>query len=716
MAKTVSTKKKAKAFTGETNEYMERLSSTRNIGIMAHIDAGKTTTTERILFYTGKLHRMGEVHEGLAAMDWMQQERERGITITSAVTTCHWKNSVINIIDTPGHVDFTCEVERSLRVLDGAIIIFDAVAGVEPQSETVWRQANQYNIPRIAFINKMDRTGADFYKATDMIKTRLGANPVPLQIPIGSTDMFTGLIDIVLMKSIIYNERSLGALYEEMEIPNDMKDEARHWRNNMLEKIADYDDELMEYYLDGEDNIDPEVIRRAVRNATIKFRIIPILCGAAFRNKGVQRLIDAVVYYLPSPLDKTKLTGEHPKTHELITREMSLNNSFTSLAFKIMSDPYVGRLTYFRVYSGVIKTGQTVYNPVVEKRERIGRILRMFANKREDIKEAIMGDIVAAVGLRFTKTGDTLCNEGHPIILEKMNFPNPVITIAIEPKTKADDEKLAESLNRLSDEDPTFIVNVNKETGQTVISGMGELHLEIIVDRLLREFAVAANVGKPQVAYKETIIRSHEGEARFIKQTGGRGQYGHVKLQIEPLESGSGFQFENRITGGAIPREYINPVRQGIEGAMKNGILAGYPIVDIKAILLDGSYHSVDSSEVAFKIAGSIAFQDAARKAGSILLEPIMELEVIVPENYLGDVLNDLTTRRGKIEGVTDRDDAKIIRSHVPLREIFGYSTALRSLTQGRAVFNMEFDKYEPISKDIEERIISGYSGILTAG
>ncbi|MFC1557148.1 elongation factor G, partial [candidate division KSB1 bacterium] len=654
---------------------------------------------------------MGEVHDGAATMDWMQQEKERGITITSAATTCHWKNSVI--IDTPGHVDFTVEVERSLRVLDGAICIFDAVAGVEPQSETVWRQANQYNIPRIAFINKMDRTGADFYRAQEMIRTRLGANPVPLQIPIGSAEMFTGLIDLITMKAIIYNETSFGKLFEEMEIPDDLKDEAALWHDKMLEAVSEFDDELLGHYLEGDKDINEDIIRRAIRTATIQFKIVPVLCGSAFRNKGVQRLVDAVVYYLPSPLERTEIIGENPKTHESMVREMSLDDSFTALAFKISTDPYVGRLTYMRVYSGRLAAGKTAYNPTSGKRERFGRILRMFANKREDISEAIMGDIVAVVGLKGTKTGDTLCNEGHPILLEKMHFPDPVITIAIEPKTKADEEKLGESLNKLSDEDPTFRVRVDSETGQTVISGMGELHLEIIVDRLLREFKVGANVGEPQVAYKETIAGRSETVTKFVKQTGGKGQYAHVKLAIEPLEPGKGFVFENQIVGGAIPREFIDPVRQGVEGAMKNGILAGYPMVDIKAMLLDGSHHPVDSSEVAFKIAGSMAFQDAAKKAGAVLLQPIMELEVIVPENYLGDVLNDITTRQGKIEGIDDRENAKVIDARVPLREMFGYSTSLRSQTQGRAVFTLQFDKYESAPKDIEERIVNKLTGTL---
>lgn len=709
-------KKQNKANPADLKSRIEKINRTRNIGIMAHIDAGKTTTTERILFYTGKVHRLGEVHEGLATMDWMEQEKERGITITSASTTCQWKNTTINIIDTPGHVDFTVEVERSLRVLDGAIIIFDAVAGVEPQSETVWRQANQYGIPRIAFVNKMDRTGADFFRVNEMMKSRLGANPVPLQIPIGSSDMFTGLIDLILMKSIIYNESSLGALYEEMEIPNDLKRLAKHWRHEMLETLAEYDDELMELYVNSEDNIDFEIIRRAARKGTIENGIVPVFCGSAFRNKGVQRLLDAVLYYLPSPNDRKNLVGVHPKTNDIIERENSVDGPFTALAFKIMVDPYVGKLFYFRVYSGSVQAGKTVYNPTSGKRERIGRILRMFANKREDIDEAQMGDIVAAVGLKKTKTGDTLCNEGHPIVLERMHFPNPVITIAIEPKTKADEEKLSDSLNRLSDEDPTFKVQVDKDTGQTVISGMGELHLEIIVDRLVREFKVEANVGEPQVAYKETILRASQADTKFVKQSGGRGQYAHVVLAIEPVKAGTGFVFENKIIGGAIPREFINPVRHGIEGAMKNGIIAGYPMLDIKATLLDGSFHDVDSSEVAFKMAGSMAFREAAKKAGTILLEPIMELEVIVAENYLGDVLNDITSHRGKIEGIDDRADGKVIKAEVPLSEMFGYATALRSLTQGRAVFNMQFSKYNHVSEIIMKKILNKVTGFAYAG
>jgi elongation factor G len=689
-----------------------RLERIRNIGIMAHIDAGKTTTTERILYYSGKLHRMGEVHEGLATMDWMKQERERGITITSAATTVQWRDHIINIIDTPGHVDFTVEVERSLRVLDGAIIIFDAVNGVEPQSETVWRQANRYSVPRIAFINKMDRTGADFFYATNTIRDRLGANPVPIQIPMGSEEMFTGLIDLIVMRAIVYNDRTLGALYDEMPIPDDMIDQALEYRQLLLESVAEFDDELMVQYLNGEE-VKPELIHRALRTGTLRSAIVPVLCGASFKNKGVQRLLDAVTYYLPSPLDMPDLKGKHPKTGHEVVKKMLPDGDFVALAFKIATDPYVGRLTYFRVYSGSIETGETAYNPTVGKRERFGRILRMFANKREDISEAQMGDIGAAVGLKFTKTGDTLCNEGHPIILESMHFPNPVINIAIEPKTKTDEEKLALSLSKLSDEDPTFKVEVNGETGQTIISGMGELHLEIIVDRLLREFNVSANVGIPQVSYKETIRCTAEAEGKFIKQTGGRGQYGHVKIRIEPLSHGKGFEFENKIIGGVIPREFIIQVKKGIEDALKNGVLAGYPIIDIKATLLDGSYHEVDSSELAFRIAGSMALQTAAAKAGVILLEPIMKLDIILPENYLGDVIADITSRRGKIEGIEDKDKVKHIKSYVPLSEVFGYSTALRSLTQGRAVFTLEFNNYAPIPKEIEGKLLYRFTGAV---
>ncbi len=693
-----------------TQAEIARLEKTRNIGIMAHIDAGKTTTTERILYYSGKLHRLGEVHDGAATMDWMEQEKERGITITSAATTVKWGEYGINIIDTPGHVDFTVEVERSLRVLDGAIMLLCAVAGVEPQSETVWRQANKYGVPRLVFVNKMDRMGADFYQAMETVKTRLGANPVPIQIPIGAEDMFTGLIDLITMKGIIYNDGTLGKLYEEMDIPKDMMEEALEYRQHMLEAVSEFDDTLMEKYLDGEE-IEPDVIRKAIREATLSNKIVPVMCGSAFKNKGVQRLLDAICYFLPSPVDKTEMTGIHPKTGEALSRVNSLDENFTALAFKITTDPYVGRLTYFRVYSGRANVGTNIYNSTLGKRERLGRILRMFANKREDIQETIMGDIVAAVGLKNTKTGDTLCNEGHPITLEEMHFPDPVVAIAIEPKTKVDEEKLGLSLNKLSDEDPTFVVKTNEETGQTIISGMGELHLEIIVDRLTREFKVEANVGTPQVAYKETILAPAEVNTKFVKQSGGKGQYAHVKLNIEPLASGKGFEFENKVTGGNIPREYIPSVKQGVEGALNNGILAGYEIVDVKVTLLDGSYHEVDSSEMAFKIAGSMAFQEAVRKSGAILLEPMMRLEVIVPENYLGDVLADMTSRRGKIEGMNDRENAKVVNAIAPLSEMFGYSNSLRSVTQGRAVFTMQFDSYKRTNKEIAEKILHKITG-----
>ncbi len=699
----------------DANDSLTAMERTRNIGIMAHIDAGKTTTTERFLFYSGRVHRLGEVHDGLATMDWMDQEKERGITITSAATTIEWRDHLLNLIDTPGHVDFTVEVERSLRVLDGAVVLLDAVAGVEPQSETVWRQADQYGVPRIVFINKMDRTGADFFKAMGSIESRLGAHPIPLQIPIGAAELFTGLIDLITMKAIIYNEGSLGKLYEEMVIPDDMMDQALEARKHMIENLSEYDDGLMEEYLE-EKEIKVDALRRAVRVATLKSEIVPVFCGSAFKNKGVQRLLDAILFYLPSPLDKTELTGIHPKTDESISRTMSLEDDFTALAFKIMSDPYVGRLTYFRVYSGTVKKGQNVFNPISGKGERLGRILRMFANKREDVEEAKMGDIVAAVGLKNTKTGDTLCNEGHPIILEQMHFPNPVINIAIEPKTKADEEKLSLSLGKLSEEDPSFKVHINEETGQTIIAGMGELHLEIIVDRLLREFKVEANIGEPEVAYKETIISETESEAKFIKQSGGRGQYGHVVIKLEPLPPGGGFEFVNKIFGGAIPKEFIISVKRGIEEAMKNGILAGYPMIDVKVTLLDGSYHDVDSSEIAFRVAGSMAFREGTKKAGCVLLEPIMKLDVAVPENYLGGVINDITSRRGKIEDVADKNNAKHVHAKVPLSEIFGYSTSLRSVTQGRAVFSLGFHHYSQVPKSLEEKLLYKISGEVATG
>jgi elongation factor G len=687
------------------------LEKTRNIGIMAHIDAGKTTTTERILFYTGRIHRMGEVHDGSATMDFMPQERERGITITSAATTCFWKGHRINIIDTPGHVDFTIEVERSLRVLDGAIALFCAVGGVEPQSETVWRQANKYRVPRIAFVNKMDRVGADFFHVVDMIRERLGANPVPIQLPIGQGEMFTGIIDLIKMKAVIYKEETLGTTWEEFDIPDDLLSMAVEYRTKMLEAVSEVDDTLLVKYLDGEEITEDE-IRSAIRRATLDFEIVPVLCGSAFKNKGIQRLLDAVVYYLPSPLDinNGEVIGHHPFKDDRVVRKVDDDEKFTALAFKIMSDPYVGKLTFFRVYSGTLKAGSYIYNSTRGKKERVGRILRMHANHREDVEEAYAGDIVAAVGLRFTKTGDTLCSTDDPIILEKMEFPEPVISVAIEPRTKADQDKLGDALSRLMDEDPTFRVSVDDETGQTLISGMGELHLEIIVDRLRREFKVEANIGKPQVAYKETIRAKARAEGKFIRQTGGRGQYGHVWIEIEP-NRGKGYEFIDAIVGGVIPKEYIPAVNEGIKEAMQNGIVAGYPVVDVKVTLYDGSYHEVDSSDMAFKIAASIAFREAARRADPVILEPIMEVEVVTPEEYLGDVIGDLNSRRGKIEGINARKDGQVVRCLVPLAEMFGYATRLRSITQGRAIYTMQFSHYEEVPQQIADILVEKVQG-----
>lgn len=687
----------------------------RNIGIMAHIDAGKTTTTERILFYTGKVHRMGEVHDGSATMDFMEQERERGITITSAATTCEWKGHRINIIDTPGHVDFTVEVERSLRVLDGAVALFCAVGGVEPQSETVWRQADKFGVPRVAFVNKMDRVGADFFNVIQMMKDRLGANPVPIQIPIGEGDMFTGVIDLITMKAVMYTEDPLGTKFEIFDIPKDLENYAKENRTKLLESVSDIDDSLLVKYLEGE-KITEEEIKKVIRHATIKNTIVPVLCGSAFKNKGIQLLLDAVIDYLPSPADLPPLVGHHPHLNDLVTREQTENEKFTALAFKIMSDPYVGRLTFFRVYSGKATAGSYVFNSTKEKKERLGRLLQMHANHRTDIDEVYAGDIAAAVGLKFTKTGDTLCDESDPIILEKMEFPEPVIQIAIEPKTKADQDRLSEALNKLADEDPTFRISVNEETGQTLISGMGELHLEILVDRMKREFKVEANVGRPQVAYRETITKKVQAEGKFIRQTGGRGKYGHVWIEIEPNEKGKGYEFVNKIVGGVIPKEYIPAVSAGIEEAMRNGVLAGYPVVDVKVTLFDGSYHEVDSDELSFRIAGSIAFKEAAKKASPILLEPIMEVEVVTPEEYLGDVMGDLNSRRGKIEGFSARKDAQVIRALVPLSEMFGYATILRSMTQGRALYTMQFAFYQEVPKQIADQIIEksiGKEGII---
>ncbi len=680
-------------------------SKIRNIGIMAHIDAGKTTTTERILFYSGRTHRIGEVHDGAATMDWMEQEKERGITITSAATTVKWRDAEINIIDTPGHVDFTVEVERSLRVLDGAVALFCAVGGVEPQSETVWRQADKYNVPRIAFVNKMDRVGADFFNVVDMMRKRLGANPLPLHIPIGSGEMFTGLVDLVEMKAILYNESSLGRLYEEAEIPKDLIDQANEYHTNILESVADYDEELMMKYLEGEE-ISVAELKSAIRKATIDGKFQPVLCGSAFKNKGVQRLMDAIVDYLPSPLDKGEVIGTNPRTGEELKRKPLDDAPFSALAFKIQTDPYVGRLTYVRVYSGELHSGSYVQNVNADKKERVARILRMHANHREDVETARSGDIVAIVGLKHTKTGDTLADPKHPILLESMHFPEPVISVAVEPKTKADQDKLSQSLAKLSEEDPTFRIRTDEETGQTIISGMGELHLEIIIDRLLREFKVGANIGQPQVAYKETITKKVEAEGKFVRQSGGRGQYGHVKIEMEPNEPGKGFEFIDAIVGGVIPREFIPAVKAGIEDAMKNGVLAGYPVEDIKVRLFDGSYHEVDSSEMAFKIAGSMAFQEGAKKANPVLLEPIFNIEIVVPEEYLGDVIGDLNSRRGRISGILPRKDAQVVTGVVPLSEMFGYATQLRSITQGRAVYTMQFSHYEQVPESIAKEII----------
>jgi len=688
------------------------LEKTRNIGIMAHIDAGKTTTTERILFYTGVLHRMGEVHDGAATMDWMEQEKERGITITSAATTCFWRDNLVNIIDTPGHVDFTIEVERSLRVLDGAVALFCSVGGVEPQSETVWRQADKYGVPRIAFVNKMDRAGADFLGVVEMMRTRLGTNAIPVHLPVGEGEMFAGIIDLITMKARMYHEGTQGATWDDIEIPAKLRPKANEYRIKMLEAVADEDDSLLVKYLDGKE-ISPAEVREVLRIATLKVSIIPVLCGSSFKNKGVQNLLDAIIDLLPSPLDINAglIHGHHAHRRDDVVRKVSDTELFSALAFKIMTDPFVGRLTYFRVYSGTLKSGSYVYNATTDKNERVSRLLRMHANHREEVGEAHAGDIVAGIGLKSTRTGDTLTNEDDPIILEKMIFPEPVIDVAIEPKTKADQEKLGEALQRLAEEDPTFRVSSNEETGQTIISGMGELHLEIIVDRMKREFRVEANVGKPQVAYKETITKKVEAEGKFVRQSGGRGQFGHVVIEIEPNEKGKGFEFENDIVGGSIPREFIKPIEVGIMEAMKNGVLAGYPVEDVKVRLFDGSFHDVDSSEMAFKIAGSIAFKEAARRAGPAILEPIMAVEVVTPEEYLGDVLGDLSSRRGKIEGMTNRKDAQVVKAAVPLSEMFGYATIVRSMTQGRALYTMQFSHYEHVPKSISDQIIEKVRG-----
>jgi len=686
------------------------LDNTRNIGIMAHIDAGKTTVTERILFYTGVTYKMGEVHEGTAVMDWMVQEQERGITITSAATTCVWKDNKINIIDTPGHVDFTIEVERSLRVLDGAVALFDAVSGVEPQSETVWRQAEKYRVPRIAFVNKMDRMGSDFFMCIKSMIDRLGANPVAVQIPIGAEDLYQGSVDLIRMKAYVYNDETLGTEFVEAEIPEDLLASAKEYREKMLETLSDFDDVIMEKYLAGEE-IGADIIVAALRRGTNELRITPVLCGSAFKYKGVQQLLDAIIDFMPCPTDVPPMTGIDPATDGEIIRKVSDDEPFSAIAFKIMTDPFVGQLTFLRVYSGTLTSGSYCYNSTKDVKERVGRLLRMHSNKREEIKEVRAGDIVAAVGLKSTLTGDTLCDESAPVILESMEFPEPVISVAIEPKTKPDQEKLSVALGKLAQEDPSFKVSYDEETGQTIISGMGELHLDIIVDRLLREFKVGANVGKPQVAYRETIKQKVSAEGKFVRQSGGRGQYGHVYIDIEPVEPGADFEFVSKIVGGTIPREYIPAVGKGVKEALESGILAGFPVVDVKVTLTDGSYHEVDSSEMAFKIAGSMAFKEGAKKAKPVLLEPIMAIEVVTPEEYMGDVIGDLNSRRGRIQAMNQRANVRVVTAQVPLSSMFGYATDLRSKTQGRATYTMQFDHYEDVPKNISEDIITKVRG-----
>ena len=684
------------------------LEKTRNIGIMAHIDAGKTTLSERILFYTGRTHKLGETHEGSAQMDWMEQEQERGITITSAATTCHWQDHRVNIIDTPGHVDFTVEVERSLRVLDSAVGVFCAKGGVEPQSETVWRQADKYHVPRIAFVNKMDIMGADFFNVVDMIRERLGKNPVPIQLPIGAEENFIGLIDLMKMKAYIYKD-DLGQDMEETDIPADMAEQAEEYRLQMIEAIAETDEELMMKYLEGEELTEQE-LKAALRQAVLKVEIIPVLCGSAYRNKGVQKLLDAVIDYMPAPTDVADIAGVVPNTEEEITRPSSDDAPFAALAFKIMADPFVGKLAFFRVYSGSVNSGSYVLNSTKGKKERIGRILQMHANTRQEIDKVYAGDIAAAVGLKVTTTGDTLCDENHPVILESMVFPEPVISVAIEPKTKAGQEKMGVALAKLAEEDPTFKTFTNPDTGQTIIEGMGELHLEVIVDRLLREFKVEANVGKPQVAYKETIRKEADVEGKFIRQSGGRGQYGHCKVKFSPMDANAEeiYEFENKVVGGAIPKEYIPAIDNGIQEAMQSGMLGGYPVLGVRATLYDGSYHEVDSSEMAFKIAGSMAFKEAMRKGDAVLLEPLMKVDVTVPEEYMGDVIGDINSRRGRIAGMEHRNNVQVIHSYVPLSEMFGYATDLRSKTQGRGTYTMQFDHYEEVPKSIQEKVLAG--------
>jgi elongation factor G len=681
------------------------LERTRNIGIMAHIDAGKTTTTERILFYTGRIHRMGEVHEGAATMDWMVQEQERGITITSAATAAEWRGHRINIIDTPGHVDFTVEVERSLRVLDGAVAVFDAVSGVEPQSETVWRQADRYDVPRIAFINKMDRMGADFFGSLKSIQDKLGANAVAIQIPIGRESGFNGIVDLITEKAIIYSD-DLGTTLESQEVPEDLREKVHEYRQKMLEAASDFDDEIMHAYLEDQP-VQPAQIVAALRKGTISTQLVPVICGAALRNRGVQPMLDAVVDYLPSPLEKPAVEGINPKTGRMEVRGITDEQPFAGLAFKVATDPFVGKLTFFRVYSGTLKSGSYVLNATKGTKERVGRLLQMHANHREELEEVYAGDIAAAIGLKNTTTGDSLTVENHPLVLETISFPEPVIAVAIEPKTKADQEKMGVALQRLSEEDPTFRVHTDEETSQTIIEGMGELHLEVIVDRMLREFQVDANVGKPQVSYRETIRQPAKGVGRFVRQSGGRGQYGHVEIEIEPNEVGKGFEFIDKIVGGKVPREYIQPTAKGIEEALENGILAGFPMVDVKATLRDGSYHEVDSSEMAFTVAGSMAVKDAVNKARPVLLEPIMKVEVSMPEEFMGDVMGDLTARRGHILGMEGKGNSQIVKANVPLASMFGYATELRSMTQGRASYSMEFDHYEEVPKSVSEEIIA---------
>ena len=693
---------------------MERqysLEKTRNIGIMAHIDAGKTTTTERILYYTGRSYKIGEVHEGTATMDWMVQEQERGITITSAATTCFWRDCRINIIDTPGHVDFTVEVERSLRVLDGAVAILDAVSGVEPQTETVWRQADKYRVPRIVYVNKMDRVGADYYRSLDMVRSRLGAHPVAIQIPIGAEDTFVGLVDLIEMKAYVWtDDETLGKEFQTVEIPADLRAQAREYREKMIEGLAEVDDHLMEKYVGGQE-ITTEEIRAAVRKGTMAMKLFPVFCGASFKNKGVQALLDAVIDFLPSPLDIPPMQGIDPETREIEERKASDDEPFAALAFKIMNDQHVGQLVFLRVYSGTLEAGSAVYNSTKDKKERVGRLLRMHANKKEEVEAIEAGDIVAAIGLKLTTTGDTLCDPDKPIVLESMTFPEPVIAVAIEPKTRADEEKLGVALSRLALEDPTFRVTTEEETSQTLIHGMGELHLEIIVDRLLREFRVEANVGKPQVAYRETIRKPAEAQGKFVRQTGGRGQYGDVYIEVEPNEPGGGFVFENKVIGGSVPREYVPAVEKGIREAMQTGVLAGYPMVDIKVRLTDGSYHEVDSSEMAFKIAGSMGFKEAVRRGKPVLLEPVMDVEVVTPEEYMGAIVGDLNSRRGRIASMEARGSSQVIRASVPLGQMFGYATEMRSMTQGRATYTMQFARYEEVPTAIAEEIMAKVAG-----